>query len=123
MKNAKKIVLAALMVAAMAFALCACGSKNVDGTYVVYEVNGSGVDEALEGAKEAGMELTAEQLCSFKLSGGNVTVSLMGMEKTGTYEVDGTTLKITLEGQTANATIEDGVITFNNNGQTMKCKK
>jgi hypothetical protein len=32
MKSIKKIALAALMVAMMAFALCSCGGANADGT-------------------------------------------------------------------------------------------
>ena len=43
MKNAKKLVLAALMVAVMAFALCACGSQNADGTYYGDYIDGMAV--------------------------------------------------------------------------------
>ena len=124
MKNVKKLVFAALMVAVMAFALCACGSSNVDGTYVVSESNGASVDTALEGLATQGIELTAEQLCTIKLEGGkNLTFTLLGESKTGTYEVSGETLKLTIDGSTQEATIKDGVITINAGGQSMSLKK
>ena len=124
MKNVKKLVFAALMVAVMAFALCACGSSNVDGTYVVSESNGTDVETALEGMKAQGIDFTAEQLCTVKLEGGkNLTFTLLGESKTGTYEVSGETLKLTIDGSTQEATIKDGVITINAGGQSMSLKK
>ncbi|MBO6161795.1 MAG: lipocalin family protein [Eubacterium sp.] len=124
MKNAKKLVLVALMAAVMAFALCACGA-NVDGTYVVSEYNGQNVDEALAQLKEQGVEMKVEDLGTMTLSDGkNVTVSMMGETKKGTYELKGDTLTITSEdGQTGSATIKDGVITYSGDGTTMKLKK
>ena len=128
MKNAKKLVLVALMAAVMAFALCACGA-NVDGTYVVSEYNGQNVDEALTQLntqlKEQGIEMKVEDLGTMTLSDGkNVTVSMMGETKKGTYELKGDTLTITSEdGQTSSATIKDGVITYSGDGTTMKLKK
>ena len=64
MKNVKKLVLAALMVAVMAFALCSCGGSAADGTYVVTEVNGQDVESALKLYEAAGTKMTAEELCS-----------------------------------------------------------
>ena len=124
MKNAKNLVLVALMAAVMAFALCACGA-NVDGTYVVSEYNGQNVDEALTQLKEQGIEMKVEDLGTMTLSDGtNVTVSLMGETKKGTYELKGDTLTITSEdGQTGSATIKDDVITYSGDGTTMKLKK
>jgi len=124
MKNAKNLVLVALMAAVMAFALCACGA-NVDGTYVVSEYNGQNVDEALTQLKEQGIEMKVEDLGTMTLSDGkNVTVSMMGETKKGTYELKGDTLTITSEdGQTSSATIKDGVITYSGDGTTMKMKK
>ncbi len=124
MKNAKKLVLVALMAAVMAFALCACGA-NVDGTYVVSEYNGQNVDEALAQLKEQGVEMKVEDLGTMTLSDGkNVTVSMMGETKKGTYELKGDTLTITSEdGQTGSATIKDGVITYSGDGANMKLKK
>ena len=125
MKKAKKLVLAALMVAVMAFALCACGGGNVDGTYVAYESNGQNVEEALEKYKEAGMEMTAEQLCTITLSDGkNFTMTVLGNDMgSGTYEVSGETLKLTVNDSTQEATIKDGEISISMNGSSLKLKK
>ena len=125
MKSAKKIVLAALMVAMLAFALCACGGSNVDGTYVVTESNGQSVDAALEQYKAAGLEMTAEQLCTITLSDGkNFKMTVLGNDLgSGTYEVSGETLKFTADGQSVDATIKDGEISISIGGQSMKCKK
>ena len=125
MKNAKKLVLAALMVAVMAFALCACGSSGVTGTYVVTEVNGQNVDDALAQLKEAGSDMTAEQLCTITLNDGNsFTMTVMGTEMgSGTYEISGETITLTANNQPQTGTIKDGVITISVNNSSMTLKK
>lgn len=124
MKNAKKLVLAALMVAVMAFALCSCGGGSVDGTYVVSEYKGQNIDDALEQMKSLGVEMTAEQLGMITLSDGkNATLSMMGVSKSGTYTVDGENLTITVDGQSSTVNIKDGVITYTEGSETMKMKK
>ena len=124
MKSVKKFVLAALMAALMAFALCACGGSNVEGTYVVSEYNGQSIDTALAQMKEMGVEMTAETLGTITLASGNkATLAMMGASKTGTYEVSGETLKITIDGETQSVSIKDGVITYTEDGTTMKMKK
>jgi uncharacterized lipoprotein YehR (DUF1307 family) len=123
MKNAKKLVLAALMVAVMAFALCACGSGNADGTYVVTETNGQNVEEALKAYEATGNKLTAEELCTITISGKTFNMNAMGVKAEGTVEIDGENLKMTSDGATANATLKDGVLTLNMNGTNMVLKK
>ena len=124
MKNVKKYVLAALMVAVMAFALCACGGSNVDGTYVVSEYNGQDLNTALEQLKAAGMDLTADTFCTFKLEGGkNLTVTFMGTSKSGTYSVSGETLTMTIDNESTTANIKDGVISWTMGNETLKLKK
>ena len=123
MKNAKKLVLVALMAAVMAFALCACGA-NVDGTYVVSEYNGQNVDEALAQLKEQGVEMKVEDLGTMTLSDGkNVTVSMMGETKKGIFKIVMCFCVTSEDGQTGSATIKDGVITYSGDGTTMKLKK
>ena len=123
--KAKKLVLAALMVAVMAFALCACGSSNVEGTYVVFESNGQNVDEALEQYKTQGVEMTAEQLCTITLSSDSkFTMTVMGTEMgSGTNEVSGENLKLTVGENAIDATLKDGEMSFSLNGTSMKLKK
>ena len=124
--NVKKYVLAALMMVAMAFALCSCGS-GVDGTYVISEYNGQSVDQTIEQMKELGMDYTAETFCSIKLDGKNVTLSFMGVSVNGTYEVNGETLTMTMtngdKSESATATIKDGTITWTKDSETMVLKK
>ena len=47
-----------------------------------------------------------EMKIEFK-SGGKVTINVFGMTKEGTYEVSGKTVKITIEGETEEMTIDD----------------
>ena len=123
MKNGKRIVAAVLMLAVMAFALCSCGSK-VDGTYVISDYNGQSLDAALELFKAAGTEMTAEQLCTFKFANGKeVTVTFMGESKTGEYSVSGDTITMTLDGESASATLKDGKIVWSKDGETMTLSK
>ena len=125
MKNAKKLVLAALMVAMMAVTLCSCGGANIDGTYVVFEADGKSVDEAVKAYEAMGQSITAEEICTMSFTDGkNFSMTVMGQTMgTGTYEVSGETLKLTADNQTIDATIKDGVITITANGQNMKLKK
>ncbi len=124
MKHAKKLVLAALMVAVMAFALCSCGA-NVDGTYVVTEAGGNSVDEAIKKYAEAGINYTAEEICTIVLSDGkNFKMTVMGKEQaSGTYKASGETLTLTVDDSSMDATIKDDVISITVGGQNMKLKK
>ncbi|MBR0146409.1 MAG: hypothetical protein IJM25_07100 [Eubacterium sp.] len=129
MKNAKKLVLAALMIAVMAFALCSCGdSTNYDGTYVVFESNGNSVEDAIKAYEAMGQTYTAEQICTMKLyDGSKFDLSVMGTTLgSGKYEVSGETMKLSDandSGSSLDATYKDGVITIAINGQSMKLKK
>ena len=125
MKKAKKLVLAALMVAVMAFALCACGSANVDGTYVVFEANGQDVEAALEIYRAQGNEMTAEQLCTITLSDGkNFKMTVQGNDLgTGTYEVSGETITFSAGGDSISGTLKDGEMSVSIGGSSMKLKK
>ncbi len=60
---------------------------------------------------------------SYIEGGKNLTVTVMGVSKTGTYELSGETLKMTFDGETATATYKDGVITWTKDGETMTLKK
>jgi uncharacterized lipoprotein YehR (DUF1307 family) len=61
-----KILVAVLLVGVMALGLIACGSKTLEGTYVNSEI---------------GTKYTFE--------GNKFTLDLMGVETSGTYEIDG----------------------------------
>ena len=125
MKSIKKIALAALMVAMMAFALCSCGGANADGTYVVFESNGQSIDDALKVYESMGQSLTAEEVCTMKLyDGGKFDMSVMGTNLgSGEYKLSGETLTLSDANNTMDATLKDGVITMEVSGQSMKLKK
>ena len=93
------------------------------GTYVVTEVNGQNVEEALKAYEATGNKLTAEELCTITISGKTFNMNAMGVKAEGTVEIDGENLKMTSDGETANATLKDGVLTLNVNGTNMVLKK
>lgn len=123
MKNVKKLVLAALMVAVMAFALCSCGGSAADGTYVVTEVNGQDVESALKLYEAAGTKMTAEELCSITISGKTFSMNAMGIKAEGDFAVDGENITMTSSGDTATGTLKDGVLSFTLSGTQMVLKK
>ena len=125
MKTAKKLVLAALMVAVMAFALCACGSQNADGTYVIESLNGQSVQTVIDSYKEMGLgDMTAEQLTKLVISGENCTLSAyQSDDKTGTVKVDGEKITITIDGKDEVGTLKDGTLTITESGISMVMKK
>ena len=104
-RNMKKKILVILTILVMAFtcafALTACGGDNVEGTYYVYE----------NGEKQEGG--------SMKLDDGKVTVTSeeggASMSFSGTYTVDGKTVKITISMMGVSSTqtltvVSDGVL-------------
>ena len=124
MKTVKKGVLAALFIAVMAFALCACGSKNVDGTYVVTKMAGTDITAALEMAKAAGNEMTAEQLSKVVISGSSITISAYQEEdRTGTIKVDGDNITCTFGSATVTGTIVDKTLTLSESGVDLVYEK
>ena len=125
MKKMKKLIVAVMMMAAMAFVLCSCGGGNADGTYVPETVNGQDVATLLEAYKATGQgEMTAEQISKVVISGKNITISAMeSIEQSGTCEVSGNTIKITIGGQTKECDFTDGKITMSEGGQTIVYKK
>ena len=125
MKKAKRIVVAALMMVCMVFALCSCGNANADGTYVIESMNGQNIDTILEQYKSLGVgDITAEQISKIVISGSNITVSSYGeSDSTGTVEVSGSTLKMTVDGDTQEATLSDGKLTMSAGGTTLVYKK
>jgi len=125
MKSAKKIVLAVLMIAAMAMALCSCGGANVDGTYVVTEAEGKSIDEALKLYEAAGMSYTAEQICTLKLyDGSKFTLTVMGNTMAeGTYSATSDKVTLTAGAENIECPISGDVITISAGGQSMKVKK
>ena len=102
-----KKITALLLVLAMVFAFAACGSSEPDdpncGTYTCTSVEMMGIslspDEVFE--SECTMELK---------NGGKATVNLEGESGSAEWAVNGTELKITIEGVESVGTIENGVI-------------
>lgn len=125
MKKMKKLIVAVMMMAAMAFVLCSCGGSNADGTYVPETVNGQDVATVLEAYKATGQgEMTAEQISKIVISGKNITISAMeSIEQSGTCEVSGDKIKITIGGQTKECDFTGGKITMSEGGQTIIYKK
>ncbi|MDE7164279.1 MAG: hypothetical protein K2O04_02500 [Clostridiales bacterium] len=99
------IMTAVIMALVCAFGLVACGSDGVEGTYYVY----------MNGEKQEGM--------SMKLDDGKITTTqtMAGQTVTisGTYEVDGKTVKITVSVGGVSSTqdltiVSDGILKDSN---------
>ena len=129
MKSAKKIVVAVCMMVAMVAVLCSCGSKGADGTYVVESMMGMNVQQLLDlyagmGGDDASVPKSAEDLASVKISGNNFTMKIKGEDDvTGTCEINGDKVKLTVDGETAEGTLKDGVLSFDMDGANMTFKK
>ncbi len=126
MKRTAKFFAAVLMLVTMAFGLVACGGSDVTGTYVVSEMAGVSVDALIEQYKEAGLgDVSAESLSKIVLnSDGSFVITAQGEGDTkGTYTSSGDSVKLTVDGDTAEGTIKDGVLSVNMGGVSMKYKK
>ncbi len=126
MKRAAKFMAAMLMLVTMAFSLVACGGSDAAGTYVITEMAGVSVDALIQQYKEAGLgDVNAENLSKLVLgSDGTFTITAQGESDTkGTYTQSGSTLKLTVDGDTAEGTLSDGVLSISMGGVAMKYKK
>ena len=128
MKNIKKYVLSALMVAFMALTLCSCGGKTLEGTYVVYEYGGKDIDtviaEAKEEAEAQDVEITPAQYLSLTFDANkNVKMTVMGATVDGTYEVSGDTVTMKVKDKEISATVNGNEISWTDKNITAKLKK
>ena len=126
MKRAAKFMAAVLMLVTMAFSLVACGGSDATGTYIITEMAGVSVDSLIQQYKEAGLgEVKAEDLSKLILSSdGTFTITAQGeSDSKGTYTASGSTVKLTVDGDTAEGTLSDGVLSINMGGIAMKYKK
>ena len=126
MKRTAKFFAAVLMLVTMAFGLVACGGSDVSGTYVITEMAGVSVDELIKQYKDAGLgDVSAEALSTLTLnSDGTFKITAQNeADENGTYTQSGDTLKLTVDGDTAEATVKDGVVSINMGGVAMKYKK
>ncbi|SEF58030.1 hypothetical protein SAMN04487934_101641 [Eubacterium ruminantium] len=125
MKNFKKLAVVTLMLVAMVFTLCSCGSSNADGTYVIESMGDTNIADLLKTYKDMGLgDMTAEKLSKIVISGDDITISADGeKDQKGTVKVDGTTIKITIDGETVEGTLKDGKLTMSEGGMTMTYKK
>ena len=107
MKTMKKLVSLSL-VAVMMFALVACGGSDIVGTWTTTQ-NGVTVtytfeDDGTGSANTAGIDMDFE----YEVDGNEISMKLSffgeTQEGTGTFEIDGDTLKLTIDGETAEFT-------------------
>ena len=107
MKTMKKLVSLSL-VAVMMFALVACGGSDIVGTWTTTQ-NGVTVTYTFEedgtgSANTAGIAMDFE----YEVDGNEISMKLSffgeTQEGTGTFEIDGDTLKLTIDGETAEFT-------------------
>ena len=107
MKTMKKLVSLSL-VAVMMFALVACGGSDIVGTWSATEmgikVTYTFEDDGTGSANTAGIDMDFE----YEVDGNEISMKLSffgeTQEGTGTFEIDGDTLKLTIDGETAEFT-------------------
>ena len=131
MKSAKKIMVAVCMMAAMMVVLCSCGGANNDGVYVVQSLGGMDIQQLLDmysgmGGDAENVPKSAEDIMTLEIKGSNFTLNSKmdsSQNQSGTCEISGETIKLTINGETASGTIKDGVVTITEGGTSMTFKK
>ena len=99
--------------------------EDMEGTYVIFEMDGQDIEEALKQLNETGEEMTAEELYSITFyQGGEFSIFAAGQDYgTGTYRWQGGKLVLSMEGDELAVELKDGIITMKNDSQTVKLKK
>ena len=106
-----KKILPLILVVLMLVTLCACGGNDVDGKYAMYAIEEEGY--CLKVA-DLGMEDGA-----LELDDGKFTLSFDEEKQEGEYKVDGKKLTLTAEGEDVTGTVENGIVTIEEDGMKM----
>ncbi len=118
-----KKILTLMMSLLVALTLTACsGDSGISGTYELVQMKYNGIVvnpgdtmwEQATGGKSASITLNSDGSCS---------ADIYGQTGEGTYEENGTTVTITIEGDPEDFTIKDNQLTAENNGVTMIFEK
>lgn len=131
MKLKAKIFAAAACVLALTVALAGCAGggtnesndgTNFQGTWVLSGGNSQGQEltaEAIDAMGQMGMNVYIQLN-----EGGNAVISLFGNNTDGTWEAkDATTVALTFEGDTADATLEGEELVLSVDGDSLKFKR
>ena len=118
-----KKVLALMMSLLVALTLSACsGDSGISGTYELKEMSVAGVtvtpDDALWDTTTQGQE--AKIILE---SNDNCSVDIFGQKGTGTYEVDGSTVTITIDGDPQEFTLKDNQLIAEIGGTSLVFEK
>lgn len=118
-----KKVLTLMMALLVAVTLSACsGGSGISGTYELKEITASGVtvtpDDELWKTATNGQDaiITLED-------DNNCTVDIFGQSGSGTYEVNGSTVTITIEGDPQDFTLKDDQLIAEISGTSMVFEK
>lgn len=118
-----KKILTLMMSLLVALTLTACsGDSGISGTYELVQMKYNGIVvnpgdtlwEQATGGKSASITLNSDGSCS---------ADIYGQTGEGTYEENGTTVTITIEGDPLDFTIKDNQLTAENSGVTMIFEK
>lgn len=127
---AKMLSLALVFVCVIGLAACGGGGDtSAAGTYKLQTIEMSGMSMDLEQLAETAGVSADEMAINLDLkSDGNFTLDMSALEAadmsmSGTWEASGSNITLTVEGETINATLKDGVITMAEEGVSMTFKK
>lgn len=118
-----KKLMTLMMTLLVAITLSACsGGSGISGTYELKEITASGVTVTPE--HELWKTVTNNQDAIITLEDDeNCTVDIFGQSGSGTYEVDGSTVTITIEGDPQEFTLKDNQLIAEINGTSMVFEK
>ena len=127
---AKVLSLAVALVCVLGLAACGGngGTSKAAGTYRLQTLDMGGLSmDVAQLAETAGISEDEIKIVLDLKSDGSFTLDAAALEDNlsmeGTWEENGSEIKLTAEGQTTTATLADGVITFAEEGVTMTFKK
>ena len=114
MKKTIALVLALILCATM---LAACGGGGPSGKYKLSSMTEGGV--TFNASQMAELGLDADSMYIEFQSGSNFKLAMLGETQSGTFAVDGKTIKLTADGETINATLDGNKITIEESGTKM----
>lgn len=121
----KRILTAVLMLATLMILCVGCGKgKDVSGTYKLDSMGGTSVADLQKMYDEAGMNVDVASMFTVELkSDKTFTIKYDTESQSGTYSVDGESIALTIDNETENGTLKDGVLTIGSGNEQMVFKK
>ena len=119
----KKVIATIFMLTTLMILCVGCG-KDVSGNYKLSSLGGTSVEDLQKTYDEMGININVSEMITIELkSDGTFTMKADTETESGTYEVDGEKISLTVDNETESGTIKGDTLTIGSGSEEMVFKK